>query len=71
MRAKPCWSSTNGSGELWYRQGQAGCGPTFHQSAVYPVIHIIVGVLTPISLMIGWNLKIVNIAKVLVILMVM
>ena len=47
-----------------YRQGHAGCGPTFTQSAVYPVIHITIGVLTPISLIIGWNLKIVNIAKV-------
>ena len=30
---------------------------------VYPVIHVVTGVVFPISLIIGWNLRIVQIAK--------
>ena len=47
-----------------YMEGEAACLPTYTQSKVYPLVHIVTGVVLPISLMIGWNLKIVNIGKV-------
>lgn len=37
------------------------CDNTYYQ--VYPVIHVVTGVVFPISLIIGWNLRIVQIAK--------
>ena len=42
---------------------QAACHPTFTSSQVYPLLHTLIGVVLPVSFMIGWNLKIVNIAK--------
>ena len=46
-----------------YRRAEAACGPTWTRSRVYPAIHVATGVLVPISLMIGWNAHIVQIAK--------
>ena len=46
-----------------YVSGQSSCTPVFTSSNIYPVIHVVLGVIVPISLMIGWNMNIVNIAK--------
>ena len=46
-----------------YSPGHPACGPVFTSSQVYPVIHVVVGVVIPLSLMIGWNMRIVSIAK--------
>ena len=46
-----------------YSSGHPACGPVFTSSQVYPVIHVVVGVVIPLSLMIGWNMRIVSIAK--------
>ena len=35
----------------------------FSESKIFPIIHVVVGVVVPISMMIGWNMKIVSIAK--------
>ena len=48
---------------LEYKTGQAACLPDFTASKIYPVIHVIIGVLFPLSLIIGWNTHIVQIAK--------
>ena len=43
--------------------GQAACLPEFTASQIYPSIHVFLGFVLPLSLMIGWNMQIVHIAK--------
>ena len=46
-----------------FSPGQSSCTPDFSSSLVYPIIQVLIGYITPVTLMIGWNMHIVNIAK--------